>query len=52
MKNVNTSYGTVPECVFSHALYAEECRDVTLKNFRGQAARSSLENVVIRQDES
>ncbi|MFQ9702027.1 MAG: hypothetical protein ACLR0U_05995 [Enterocloster clostridioformis] len=37
---------------FSHALYAEECRDMTLKNFRGQAASSSLENVVIRQDKS
>ena len=37
---------------FSHALYVEECWDMTLENFRGQAYHSSLDNVVIRQDES
>ena len=36
---------------FSHALFAQECRDMMLENFRGKAARSSLEDVVIRQDE-
>ncbi|MFR2693661.1 MAG: hypothetical protein ACLTBV_26075 [Enterocloster bolteae] len=36
---------------FSHALFAQDCRDMMLENFRGKAARSTLEDVVIRQDE-
>ncbi|MCD7994326.1 MAG: hypothetical protein LUK37_22105 [Clostridia bacterium] len=52
LRNCQVKFERTEKHDFSHALYVEECRDMTLKNFRGQVSRSSLDNVVIRQDES
>lgn len=52
LRNCQVKFEGTEKHDFSHALYAEECRDMTLENFRGQASRSSLDNVVKRQDES
>ena len=52
LRNCQVKFKGTEKHDFSHALYVEECWDMTLENFRGQAYHSSLDNVVIRQDES
>lgn len=52
LRNCQVKFKGTEKYDFSHALYVEECWDMTLENFRGQAYHSSLDNVVIRQDES
>ena len=52
LRNCQVKFKGTEKHDFSHALYVEECWDMTLENFKGQAYRSSLDNVVIRQDES